>query len=335
MATVSRALRDQPGVRPEVRDHVCEVALRLGYRRNLLAKNLVEGRTNAVGLVIPASGANPYYAGLTDAVRACCRARGLEVLAVHYEWDHADIRRAVRSLDERRMDAILVCSSHSFWRDSLSGHSAPHAPTAVLDMGAAVESAPEDAFDHKGGRLATEHLLDLGHERIAFLCHERSAPAADGRDGGYMAAMRDRSLEPWLVSGWGHMESGHRAMSGLLDAGEKPSAVFAHNDIAALGALRAIADHGLRCPEDVSVVGYDNTELSLYCVPSLTTVDTRGAEMARLIAERVLEAVDAGVSLDPEPVRLEPALIVRGSTAPSAGPDAGACSDGAGSAPDA
>lgn len=177
-----------------------------------------------------------------------------------------------------------------------------------------VDSATSDNVH--GARLATSHLLELGHQRIVLLAN----PQTDGYTGrleGYCAAMKDAGHPPWIVPSHYARDLAAADVGPVLDlpAGQRPTAVFAHNDQAAMGVLDAMATRGLQAPRDVSVVGYDNTRSSRAPGTALTTVDIHGEELGAMAAELAHRRLaDPGL---PAAVRtLAPTLVVRDTTAP-------------------
>jgi LacI family transcriptional regulator len=196
---------------------------------------------------------------------------------------------------------------------------AAHIPVVVLEH--ALPGAHCIAIDDlAGGRIATQHLVDLGHQRIAFIRHETTALSVQ-RHQGYRLALAGGGIEyrPELVVTCGAMQAdGYLAMQQLLALPQPPTAVFTHNDITALGAMRAIYDAGLGVPHDISIVGYDDIDAAAYLAPPLTTVRSPKTKMGALAAQTILRLVQ-----EPETtaqmVTLPVELIVRGSTAARSG----------------
>ncbi len=168
-----------------------------------------------------------------------------------------------------------------------------------------------------GGYEATRHLLTMGHRRVAFLCMADEGPRAHGRESGYLRAMREQGAEPITVTGYADMAGGRRAALDLMAAHPDVTGIVAHNDDAALGALRALSELGLPSPSQVSVAGFDNVPLAAYACPALTTVDYPVEDLSFLAVE-LLQAFISGKREDDPPTQLlvQPRLVVRESTAP-------------------
>ena len=316
-ATASRALRDRPGVRQASRERVKLAAEELGYRHNLLARALVEGRTLTIGLAVPDPRNNPYWGQVSEAVRRHAGAAWYDTLVMYYGWSSAEFLKTVVTLQGRRVDGLLVSTVPRLMQAYLDRQPSPTTPLVCLDEFGNGETPAGVPFRVDAGYQATRHLLSLGHRRIAFLCMESDEPDPASRAAGYCRAMAEAGLKVHIVPGRADLRGGWQAMAALLRSTPRPTAVFMHNDIAAVGALRALAEAQVRVPDEMSIVGYDNIELSHYCTPALTTVDTHAEDLARAAVEHLLRLVEAGAAEGP-PQHLppRPVLVVRESSGP-------------------
>jgi DNA-binding LacI/PurR family transcriptional regulator len=313
--TVSRVFNGERYVSDEVRGRVLRAAEDLGYRLNGAARALASGRTRSIGVV--ALGTALYGpASLLIGVERAARDAGYALRVVNtLEGDPAGVAGAVESLLEQGVDGIVVSEPIDEGSVSLS----VDVPVLVLGAPAAF-GGPRAVAAGVGAeslaRAATEHLLDLGHMTVHHLAGPQRWFAARDRLQGWRAALAARDREqPAVVQGDWSASSGYAVGHELAAAGDV-TAVFAANDDMAVGLIRALLEAGLRVPEDVSVVGFDDIPVSAYVTPPLTTVrqpfDAVAREGLRLLVQAI-EKPDA----EPAPASDPPVeLVVRASTAP-------------------
>lgn len=285
---VSLVLQGSGNVSESRRRAVLEAMEELGYRPNKLARGLSMPRTGTVGVLLNDL-RNPWFVELLEGLTASLHAAGVSPILADSYTDRRVGRRSVEALLEQRIDGLVVVGTTT---ESAAIETAAAAVPVVL-AGTLDPALPGVDIvvndDEAGARKATEHLLALGHERIAHL----QGPDEIGmrRRAGYEHAMRAAGLEPRVVSGGMSEESGFAAASRLLAGRGRPTAIFAFNDIACIGALSAAADHGLAVPGDLSLVGYDNTYLARIRHISLTSVDNGnlavGVQAGKFILERI------------------------------------------------
>ncbi len=306
---VSLVLRGSPHVSEHRRQAVLQAARELGYRPNAVARSLVEGRTHLVGALV-ADLHNPFYAEFLDGLQESLHGDGLRMLIGNSQWDPAFEDEAVEAFLELRVDGLVLLGIAPTSETLIEATA--YTPTVVVgERDIALENVDIVVDDDQlGARLAIDHLVEAGHKRIAHIEGARAS-----RCEGYLVAMRRHSLAPYImVEAAAPTESGGRdAALALLTRDPRPTAIFAANDVVALGVLAA-ADHlGLRVPEDLSVVGYDNTHLSASGRISLTSVDQPRRAMGRTAASLLSDRITNPST----PARLRettPELIVRRST---------------------
>lgn len=312
VGTVSRVLNDSPLVTAEMRVRVLGAIEELGFRRNSTARSLSVGRTHHVGVVAPFF-TSPSSVERLRGVSDCLTARGYGLLLVDIETAR---QRANVLADLSRLDGLLVISLPL--TDGEVDRLARDRMPAVLVDTTHPRLAHVAIDDVYGGRLATEHLLARGHRRIAFV-GDRPYPSfgftsSERRRQGYHAALADAGLEaePALERRGGHDREDARALAEqlLLRVPEPPSAVFAASDVQALGVLEAAQAAGLRVPQDLAVIGFDDIELA--AVVGLTTVRQELRQSGHLGAELLLAAIERA----PEPARrqLDPLRVVERRT---------------------
>jgi LacI family transcriptional regulator len=321
VATVSRVLSpataDVP-MRKETRDKVERAIDQLGYRPNDLARALLQQRSSAIGLVVPDI-SNPYYPPLVRGVEDVASSHGYRVVLCNTDRDPAKITGYLDTLIKSRVDGIVVAGGG--WaevpdRTAVLGTYR----TGLVAVGRHDTAHPSVRIDNvAASREATEHLLGLGHRRIAFLGGPVSSTTVQDRARGYRAALKVASRRGFATivrCGEFTEESGYTMTRELLSVSRPPTALLCANDRIALGAYAAAADTGRRVPDDVSVVGFDDTPIARYVRPTLTTVAIPTYEMGR-VAMRLLLAQLQGTG-QAELEILPTVLVVRDSTAPPA-----------------
>jgi DNA-binding LacI/PurR family transcriptional regulator len=311
-ALVSLVMRDSPKVSEKRRGRVLAAAERLGYRPNAMARGLASRRTRTIAVLLNDLH-NPFFAEIMDGIFDAADELDYRLLVGTGRRLAAGERRAIDVLLEHRADGFLLVSPRLAGTDILE--IARLTPTVVVakQMRAAhVDSIAND--DLEGGKLAVRHLVELGHTRIAHVDGGRGA-GASGRRTGYLREMERHGLAPQLVPGEFTEAAGVSAAERLLASGRLPTAIFAANDLVAAGALDRFEDAGLRVPEDVSIIGYDNTFLAALHHMSLTTVDQPRPEIGRLALTTLIERID-GVRTEAVHIQLQPSLVIRSTTGP-------------------
>ncbi len=309
---VSRVVRGEPNVSPDSRAKVLDAMDRLSYRPNTIARGLSESRSGTVGVVINDL-RNPWFVNLVEGLATTLDAVGIAPLIVDSHLDHRVGRDTVDTLLSRQVDGLVIVGTTEARIDvERAAAFIPVVLAGTLDPDLpSVDVAVDD--DVIGARLATEHLLDLGHRRIAHL----AGPGIVGtlRRRGFADAMTAAGADASLVEHAGMNEDGGYGAAGrLLDLDDPPTALVAFNDMTALGALSAADDRRLAVPHDLSVVGYDDTYLARIRRISLTSVDNGNFAVGTQAAKFLLQRLD-NPELPRRVHRHRPALTVRGSTA--------------------
>ncbi len=309
--TVSRVLNDLPNVRPATRARVEQAIAQLRYSPSPAARALVTRRTRTIGLVTPvAADFGPTSIAMHFNVAARAARYNVETVS-SLESEPADVRAIVEGLLRQRVDAIVLVVVDV---DVLELVRALDLSVPVVAAASAARRSPlfVSIDQYRGARAAVRHLAELGHERIVHLAGPQGAADAIERVRGWRDELAERRLEVVepLHGDWS-AASGYR-LGSQLDVGPG-SAVFVANDHMAIGVLSALGERGLRVPEDVSVVGFDDVPESGYLCPPLTTVRQDFAALGELMMQKVLVAVEEpdNVTVDtPLPTR----LVVRQST---------------------
>jgi DNA-binding LacI/PurR family transcriptional regulator len=315
--TVSNVVNGYVHVRPDTRARVEEAIAELNYRPNLSARHLRKGRTGVIALAVPELDI-PYFAELARHVVTAAAEYGWTVLIDQTGGRREPERVVASGITDHLIDGLIFSPLALTAEDlaSLDG-------TPMVLLGERVDHGPADrvVIDNvTAAREITEHLIQFGHRRIAAIGSQRTDEGASARLrlAGYVEALRAAGLpyDDALVApatAW-HRADGAAAMRGLLTTGVRPDAVFCFNDTLALGALRALHEAGLRVPEDVAVVGFDDIEDGRFSVPTLSTVAPDKERIARLAVELLADRLDGDRSAPARALKAPYHLELREST---------------------
>ena len=322
-ATVSRVLSGSTTALPATRERVLSAARELAYRPSGVARALKTAETRTIGLVVTDI-TNPFFPQIVRAVEDEAHRRGYGVLLSTAADDPAREMATLDLLLERRVDGIVLASGRASRR--LARHlAAVPVPVVLVNTETRLAGlATIGTAQRAGARLAADHLIGLGHRRLAFVGAPPGPSAAGSRRAGVAQAMRLAGVATdalAVVSGDGRVEGGAAAVERLLDDAGGPSGIVAYNDLAAIGVLRGLHSRGIAVPGEVSVVGFDDIEPASWTDPPLTTIRQPTDAMGRWAVERIAGALGGHARTDR--VTLEPELVVRGSTAAPGGPRAG------------
>lgn len=317
IATVSHVINDTRPVSDELRDRVLHSMETLGYKPNTIARALRSKHSNTIGLIVP-DGRNPFFAEV---------AQGIEEISFEHEYslilcdsnnDLGKVLVHTKNLSAKRVDGIIFTTSGDDFEDIVS---LLEDGTAILAIDLDASSLPADSvvFDNfKGGRLATQHLIELGHRRIACITGPSRQSLRRDREKGYRSALFDANIpidDTLVKEGDFQPATGYHFALELLQQPDPPSAIFACNDLMAMGVLRAAREVGLDVPGQLSVIGFDDIYLSAFTTPTLTTIRLPKHEMGKQAARTLLERIHDRTR-PVETVIIDLELVVRESTAP-------------------
>jgi DNA-binding LacI/PurR family transcriptional regulator len=313
IATASRVLTgsDHP-VAEETRLRVLKVAEELGYQPNLVARSLRIDQTYTIGIIVE-NILSPFIPPIVRGIQDRLESNGYFSSIINAGWDPEVEVEAIQTLSKRRIDGIIFVESCIRSSDKVSELAdRPHVFVHRLFNSLSLNSIVPD--EHYGARLATKHLAQLGHKRIAFINGPEGWNATINRMAGYQEELTARGIfDPALVErGDWEVQSGYLAGKRLIALKDPPTAIFAGNDLMALGAIYGIQEAGLRVPGDIAVVGYDDREFSGFVRPAITTVRMPCEEMGRASAEALLRLID-GETEAIEPILIQGELVVRQS----------------------
>ena len=291
--TVSHVINKTRFVAKETEEAVMQAIKSLKYSPSAVARSLKVNTTKSIGMIVTTS-ESPYFAEIIHAVEDHCYRQGYSLFLCNTQNDPEKIKNHVEMLTKKRVDGLLVmCSEytqHSL--DVLSSFSS--VPMVVMDWGPNTDTDIIEDNSFTGGYLATKHLIDCGHKAIGLIAGELDKTTARTRYEGFVKAMNEANLsihENWIMEGFFEPEDGYECMNKILSQDNLPTAVFCCNDVMALGAISAITEKGLRVPDDISIIGYDNIHSSRFYAPPLTTIHQSksrlGAQAVNLLFERI------------------------------------------------
>lgn len=310
---VSLVMRGSPRVGEESRRAVMDAASELGYRPNAVARSLARRSSTVIGCVL-SDLHNPFFADVADGIEESAVKGGYRAILSAGFLEPEREAAAVETLLQLQADGLIMLGPMM----PISRIEAAARNVAVVVVGLRTRARWLDSVcndDEAGAAAVVDHLVELGHERIAHI-HAGSAGGSRGRRRGYEVAMVRHGLGAHVRSVRGAFTEagGVRAMRSIIESDDLPTAVFVANDLAAMGALEALHAAGLRVPQDVSLVGYDDIITSHSARVALTTVAQPSMAMGRTAAQLLIERLDQGRS-EPRHIVLPPQLVVRGSTA--------------------
>jgi len=317
--TVSRALSHSPLVRGETAERIRLIAASLGYRPSAIARSLASNKTNTIGVVVT-SIADPFIADVVSGIEETANDHGYSVFLANSNANPDREVKVVHSFHERRVDGIIVTASRvgALYVPLLSGLKVP-----IVLINSQHPDAPDEFIysvmidNLKASIQVMEHLIGLGHRRIAYIGDKAGFQSDTERLAGYRQGLAFAGyplLPELVVHGDGKPEGGRQAMEKLLSLPTPPTAVFCYNDMSALGALRALYGHGIKVPDDISLVGFDDLAIASYTSPLLTTVGQPKQQMGRMAMDTMLKLI-SGVGTKAN-IKVDGELIIRESTAP-------------------
>lgn len=313
--TVSHVINKTRFVAEETEKQVLQAIKELKYSPSAVARSLKVNTTKSIGMIVTSS-ETPYFAEIIHAVEESCYRQGYSLFLCNTQNDIEKIQNHLEMLSKKRVDGILVmCAEYTTDSlDLLSNFN--ELPMVVMDWGPDnkhTDLIKDNSFE--GGYLATEYLIKNGHQNIGIIAGELTKTTAKTRYHGFLQAMKDANLTVnpnWVVEGFFEPEDGYECMNKILAQESLPSAVFCCNDVMALGAISAIGEKGLRVPEDISIIGYDNIHASRFYSPPLTTIHQSksrlGVQALSLLFKRILDNPQQRTIIE-----MHPELVIRKS----------------------
>ena len=316
-STVSHVINNTRKVNPDVRERVLGIIAETRYIPSAVARSLKNDRTRTIGMMVPNS-SNPYFAELIQGIEDAAFKLSYNIILCNAYDDPVKQAAYLRVLLEKRIDGLILAASGA---DVALAEllSAAEVPIVLVDREVAgVEADFIESNHEEGGYLATRYLVDLGHRRIACVAGPEDLQPSRDRVAGYRAALREAGIafDPaHLFYSDFTSEGGFAAFGHLLGLAKPPTAIFASNDLMAIGGICAAAEAQVKVPQELSVIGYDDIALASYSTPRLTTMAQPKYEMGQMITRLLLERID-GAHLPLRRELLKTSLVARQSTAP-------------------
>lgn len=316
-ATVSRVLNNSAHVKPETRARVLSAMERLGFVANRQARSLAGGKTNCIGLLVPDLGTG-YIGEIIRGIDAELTLRGIDLILYTTHRTASKEANYVANLATGMVDGLLLVLPRNP-ADYVGTLTRRNFPFVLIDHQGTGQDCPAvGATNWQGAYEATEYLIKLGHRRIGFITGSMDLGCAQDRLAGYRAALRTYHIpeDPKLIyEGTFFQPDGYAGASAFLDLPDPPTAIFASNDVMAMGAMDAIRNRGLRIPDDISVLGFDDIPQASLVRPALTTVQQPLEKMGRLAAQMLLDLLE-NPAQKVERIELPTKLIIRESCQP-------------------
>jgi len=319
LGTVSNVLNGKQTVAPQIRQRVLDVIEELGYVRNDSARHLRAGRSHTVAIVV-LDVSNPFFTDMVKGAEEVVEAAGGMLVVCNSGEDAARERRHLGALEQQRVRGLLITPVDSGGHKRLERLIKRGIPVVLVDRGSGQPDRCSVAVDDiLGGRLAAQHLVECGHRSIAFVGGPFSIPQVADRYSGAAAALAEhggielRKVQTRTLSVTAGSEAGQQLCA--LPKAKRPTAVFCANDLLALGVLQALTTAGLRVPQDVAIVGYDDIDFAAAAAVPLTSVRQPREQLGRTAAQLLLEEADDPQRHGHRHVVFQPQLVVRRSTA--------------------
>lgn len=316
-STVTRVIHNDKYVSEEKKEKVRQVLKELSYVPNRVASGLRSRQTNLIGHILPVSNENPFFARIGNAFTKAAEDAGYNVLTAVTQMNPDKERAMVENFVSLMVDAIVITTMTAIDNDTIQMVCSRNIPVVMIERPCSLPLVDSVLFDnHLASSLAVNHFLQNGHTRIGFIGREpQKRNVEQQRLDGYLDTLRQNNLpfrKEWCILTDDYTaEDGHKAINLILSAGSLPSALLITSDVMALGVLQILHEHGLRVPEDISLIGFDNT-LSALSTPPLTTIDLQPEQVGSTALEMITEQ-KTGQRKGAKSVILSPVLIERSS----------------------
>jgi LacI family transcriptional regulator len=314
-ATVSRALNNKYGVKSDTRDLIIQVANNRGYTPNGIARGLVKRQTFSIGLIIPDI-SNPFFPEVARGIEEKAKKKGYSVFLCNTNYESDQEVRYLKLLIEKRVDGIILASG---FRDATPLESLLPGSIPMVSLCTRYDNV-KDSFviidNERGGFIATKHLIEQGYPTIGFIGTPGDGLSEGQRYRGYRQALEKFNIpfeDRFVFTGDMKRETGYRIIKRMIVDQDYPRALFVENDMMALGVIQGIKESGLKLPDDIAVVGFDDITFAAFPEIGLTTIRQPKFEMGRLAADILLERIINGTQEHKKYI-LEPELVVRTSS---------------------
>ncbi|MEH0664558.1 substrate-binding domain-containing protein [Vibrio scophthalmi] len=312
-STVSHVINQSRFVSEAISERVNQAASQLNYTPSALARSLKVNRTNTIGMLVTTS-TNPFFGEVVKGVERSCYHQGYNLILCNTEGDHERMRQSINTLLQKRVDGlILMCSSLEGERIDVFDKY-PDIPVVVMDWGPMLFTSDKIQDNSlRGGYLAAKYLIDCGHTQVGCITGPLAKHQAQMRYEGYKRAMNEAGNEfkaNWIIEGDFECEGGYNALHKMVEKGPLPSAIFVCNDMMALGVINAAAELGIKIPDQLSIIGYDDIHIARFMTPALTTIHQPKYRLGKAAVEALLQRLENSVE-ESQVVQLEPTLVER------------------------
>jgi len=321
IATVSRCINDPERVKAPTRERVETAIRQTGYSPNTLAQSFRRGKTKVIMVVLPSVG-DPFFTDVMSGIREAATDKGYSLLINETQFNTMTADEIGAMVVSRQADGIVLLASVSpFGTEVLSSDSNRRLPVVVGCEIISLQTAgyPSVHIDNRAAaREATDYLLEQGHRRIAFIHGQEASLLTKDREDGYRTAMQAAGIsleDGWIVGGNLTIEGAIKATHDLLDHPDRPTAIFCANDEMAMGCMHAIKAAGLKIPEDISVMGFDDVRYAAIMDPPLSSVRQPAKKIGEQVIYRLVREIEEGRSVNAEPEIVPHELVLRQSVA--------------------
>ncbi|CRZ76639.1 ribose operon repressor [Vibrio cholerae] len=290
-------------------------AQQLNYAPSALARSLKMNRTKTIGMLVTTS-TNPFFGEVVKGVERSCYHQGYNLILCNTEGDNQRMKASINTLLQKRVDGLLLmCSTLEGERLDVFDRY-PDIPIVVMDWGP-ILFASDKIQDNslQGGYMAAKHLIECGHKEIGCITGPLIRHQAQMRYEGYKRALAEAGIAinpDWIVESDFECEGGYQAFEKLYQRGKLPSALFVSNDMMAMGVIQAASQRGLRVPDDLSLIGYDDVHIAKFMTPALTTIHQPKYRLGKAAVDTLLYRLE-NPDTTAQVVQLEPTLVVRNS----------------------
>ncbi|AEC17541.1 substrate-binding domain-containing protein [Gallibacterium anatis] len=314
-STVSHVINNTRYVSDEIREKIMKVVNELNYTPSAVARSLKVKETKTLGMLVTAT-SNPFFAEVVSGVEQYCNQHHYNLIISSIDGNEQRLQQNIQTLIQKQVDGLLLMYSDT--RHAMVEQLNLNLPIVVMDWWP-TELNADKIYENSefGAYLATKTLIEQGHKNIAIITGKLDKSLAHNRLLGYQKALQDAHLPinpDWIIESHFDFEGGVEGMKKLLQITPRPTAVFACSDTIAVGVYQVAWQQGLRIPQDISVIGYDNIMLAQYLTPPLTTIHQPKAELGKLAVETLLERIKSP-DLEYKTTMLQPQLIWRASVA--------------------
>ncbi|EGQ9611411.1 substrate-binding domain-containing protein [Vibrio cholerae] len=314
-STVSHVINKSRFVSDEIAERVNNAAQQLNYAPSALARSLKMNRTKTIGMLVTTS-TNPFFGEVVKGVERSCYHQGYNLILCNTEGDNQRMKASINTLLQKRVDGLLLmCSTLEGERLDVFDRY-PDIPIVVMDWGP-ILFASDKIQDNslQGGYMAAKHLIECGHKEIGCITGPLIRHQAQMRYEGYKRALAEAGIAmnpDWIVESDFECEGGYQAFEKLYQRGKLPSALFVSNDMMAMGVIQAASQRGLRIPDDLSLIGYDDVHIAKFMTPALTTIHQPKYRLGKAAVDTLLYRLE-NPDTTAQVVQLEPTLVVRNS----------------------